>query len=81
MAKSDTGDAWLLADLVRTDRHNHREVAGDSDEAAALRILARAHQQLVWDRTRLTNRLRNALRDPRPRAEGTSLATTARTSV
>ena len=50
-------------DLVRTDRHNHREVAGDSDEAAAVRILARAHQQLVWDRTRQTNRLRNALRE------------------
>ena len=33
-AKSDAGDARLLADLVRTDRHNHREVAGDSDEAA-----------------------------------------------
>ena len=45
-AKSDAGDAKLLADLVRTDRHNHRPVAGDSDEAAAVRILARAHQQL-----------------------------------
>ena len=43
-AKSDAGDAKLLADLVRTDRHNHREVAGDSDEAGAVRILARAHQ-------------------------------------
>ena len=49
-AKSDAGDAKLLADLVRTDRHNHRPVAGDSDEAAAVRILARAHQQLIWDR-------------------------------
>ena len=67
-AKSDAGDARLLADLVRTDRHNHREVAGDSDEAAAVRILARAHQQLVWDRTRLTNRLRNALREYFPGA-------------
>ncbi len=60
-AKSDAGDARLLADLVRTDRHNHREVAGDSDEAAAVRILARAQQQLVWNRTRESNRLRNAL--------------------
>ena len=67
-AKSDAGDAKLLADLVRTDRHNHREVAGDSDEAAAVRILARAHQQLVWDRTRQTNRLRNALREYFPGA-------------
>ena len=29
-AKSDAGDAKLLADLVRTDRHNHRPLAGDS---------------------------------------------------
>ena len=29
-AKSDPGDAKVLADLVRTDRHNHRQVAGDS---------------------------------------------------
>ena len=67
-AKSDAGDAKLLADLVRTDRHNHREVAGDSDEAAAVRILARAHQQLIWDRIRQTNRLRNALREYFPGA-------------
>ena len=67
-AKSDAGDAKLLADLVRTDRHNHREVAGDSDEAGAVRILARAHQQLIWDRTRQTSRLRNALREYFPGA-------------
>lgn len=66
--KSDAGDAKVLADLVRTDRHNHREVAGDSDEAAAVRILARTHQQLVWDRNRQTNRLRNALREYFPQA-------------
>ena len=67
-AKSDAGDARLLADLVRTDRHNHRPVAGDSDEAGAVRILARAHQQLIWDRVRQTNRLRNALREYFPGA-------------
>ena len=67
-AKSDAGDAKVLADLVRTDRHNHRPVAGDSDEAAEVRILARAHQQLIWDRNRQTNRLRNALREYFPAA-------------
>ena len=60
--------AKLLADLVRTDRHNHRPVAGDSDEAAAVRILARAHQQLIWDCVRQTNRLRSALREYFPGA-------------
>jgi transposase len=62
-AKSDPGDAKLLADLVRTDCHNHRPIAGDSNEVDGLKILARAHQNLIWDRTRHTNRLRNDLRE------------------
>ncbi len=33
-----------------------------------MRILARAHQQLIWDRVRQTNRLRNALREYFPAA-------------
>ena len=45
-AKSDRGDAKVLADLVRTDRHNHRPVAGDSPEADGIKIVARAHQNL-----------------------------------
>ena len=67
-AKSDASDAKLLADLVRTDRHNHRRVAGDSDDAEAVKVLARAHQSLVWTRTRHTNALRNALREYYPAA-------------
>jgi len=67
-AKSDRGDAKMLADLVRTDRHQHRQVAGDSEIAQATRVLARAHQSLVWDRTRHTNRLRHGLRDYFPAA-------------
>jgi transposase len=70
-AKSDPGDAKLLAELVRTDRHNHRPVAGDSDVAEGVKILARAHQNLIWDRTRATNRLRCALREYFPAALGT----------
>ena len=61
-------DAKLLADLVRTDRHNHRPIAGDSAEAEAIKVLARAHQSLIWERTRHTNRLRNALREYYPAA-------------
>ena len=67
-AKSDTSDAKLLADLVRTDRHNHRPVAGDSADAEAIKVLARAHQSLIWTRTRHTNALRNALREYYPAA-------------
>ncbi len=67
-AKSDPGDAKLLADLVRTDRHNHRPVAGDTDQVGGIKVMARAHQNLVWDRTRHTNRLRNDLREYFPAA-------------
>lgn len=67
-AKSDRGDAKVLADLVRTDRHNHREVAGDSDLAEAVKVLARTHQSLIWTRQRQTNQLRNALREFYPAA-------------
>ncbi|MFQ5557194.1 MAG: IS110 family transposase, partial [Acidimicrobiales bacterium] len=67
-AKSDPGDAKVLADLVRTDRHNHRPIAGDSDQADGVKVLARAHQNLIWDRTRHTNRLRNDLREFFPAA-------------
>ena len=67
-AKSDSGDAKLLADLVRTDRHNHRPVAGDSDLAEGIKVLARAHQSLIWARNRHTNQLRNSLREYYPAA-------------
>ncbi len=70
-AKSDPGDAKMLAELVRTDRHNHRLVAGDSDLAEAIKVLARAHQNLIWERTRHTDRLRCALREYFPAALST----------
>jgi transposase len=62
-AKSDRGDAKVLADLVRTDRHNHRQVAGDSSLVEAVKVLARAHQNLIWTRQRHVNALRSALRE------------------
>ena len=66
--KSDACDAKLLADLVRTDRHNHRPIAGDSLDAEAIKVLARAHQSLIWARTRHTNAMRSALREYYPAA-------------
>ena len=77
-AKSDRGDAKMLADLVRTDRHNHRPLAGDSELAEAVRVLARAHQSAIWSRQRQLNSLRSALRAFYPAALdafGTELAT------
>ena len=67
-AKSDAGDAKVLADLVRTDRHNHRPIAGDSHDAGAIKVLARGHQNLIWSRNRQTNALRSALREYYPGA-------------
>jgi transposase len=67
-AKSDAGDAKLLADIVRTDRHNHRPVAGDSERAEAIKLLARTHQTFVWQRQRHINRLRSTLREFYPQA-------------
>ena len=67
-AKSDAADAKLLADLVRTDRHNHRPVAADSPESEGIKVLARAHQNLIWARIRHTNQLRHALREYFPAA-------------
>ena len=69
-AKSDASDAKLLADLVRTDRHNHRRVAGDSGEAEAIKVLARAHQNLIWARTRHSNGLRSSVARVLPRRAG-----------
>jgi transposase len=67
-AKSDKADAHTLADMVRTRRHQLRQVAADSDVAEAVKVVARAHQTLIWERTRHTLRLRAALRDYFPAA-------------
>ncbi len=62
-AKSDPGDAQVLAEIVRLDRDHHRPVAGDSGEVEGLKLVARTHQSLIWDRTRHLQRLRQALRE------------------
>ena len=67
-AKSDPGDAKVLADMVRTDRHNHRPVAADSETVQMVKVLARAHQTMVWSRKRQTNLLRSTLREFYPAA-------------
>src|SRR5437588_7462240 len=76
-AKSDPADAKLMADLVRTDRHNHRQLAGDSELAEAVKVLTRTHQNLIWSRQRQLNQLRSLLREFYPgalEAFGTDLA-------
>jgi transposase len=67
-AKSDAADAHMLADMVRTDSHQLRPVAGDTAESEAIKVVTRAHKTLIWERTRHTQRLRHALRDYFPAA-------------
>ena len=67
-AKSDAGDAHMLADMVRTDSHQLRAVAGDSAEAEGLKVLARTHKTLIWERTRQVQRLRHQLLEYFPAA-------------
>jgi hypothetical protein len=67
-AKSDPGDAFVLAELARTDAHNHRPVAGDSDLGEAIKVLTRSHQSLIWSRQRHLNQLRSTLREFYPGA-------------
>lgn len=67
-AKSDAADAHMLADMVRTDSHQLRTVAGDSARAEAIKVVARTHKTLIWERTRHAQRLRHALREYFPAA-------------
>jgi transposase len=59
--KSDPGDAYVLADILRTDGHRFRPLQPCSDEIKALRALVRARDDLVAERVALANRLRSLL--------------------
>jgi len=67
-AKSDAGDAHVLADMVRTDSHQLRPAAGDSPQAEGVKVLARTHKTLIWERARQVQRLRHQLREYFPAA-------------
>ena len=67
-AKSDRGDAHMLADMVRTDSHQLRPVAGDSADVEGVKVLARTHKTLIWERTRQLQRLQHQLREYFPAA-------------
>ncbi len=56
-AKSDASDAYLLADLLRTDGHRFKPLAAQSDEIRALRALVRGRDDLVATRVQLANQL------------------------
>jgi transposase len=60
-AKSDASDAYLLADLLRTDGHRFKPLAPQGDEIRALRALVRGRDDLVATRVQLANQLRSLL--------------------
>lgn len=59
--KTDLGDAYLLADLLRTDGHRFRVLTPQSDETKALRGLVRLRDDLVGQRVAMANQLRTLL--------------------
>jgi transposase len=67
-AKSDAADAHLLAEIVRLDRAHHRTVAADSDRVEAIKLAARTHQTMIWERSRALPRLRSAFAEFFPAA-------------
>ena len=64
--KSDHADAMTLANILRTDAHMHRPLPADTELARAIAVLARAHQDATWRRTKASNELRSLLREYYP---------------
>ncbi|MCP2331684.1 Transposase [Actinoalloteichus cyanogriseus DSM 43889] len=64
--KSDHADAMVLANILRTDAHAHRQLPADTELARAVAVLARAVQDAVWRRTRALQELRSLLREYYP---------------
>jgi transposase len=67
-AKSDAGDALVLANILRTDRHAHRPLPHDSELVRAIAVLARAGQDAAWSSQQISNQLRSVLREYFPAA-------------
>ena len=66
--KSDPGDAYLLADILRTAGHRFRPLQPAPDEIRALRALVRGRDDLVATRVALANQLRSLLESSWPGA-------------
>ena len=59
--KSDASDAYVLADLLRTDGHRFKALSPQGDEIFALRALVRGRDDLVATRVQMANQLRTLL--------------------
>lgn len=65
-SKSDSADALVLANILRTDKENHRRLPNDSELAQSIKVLARGHQDAVWDRQQIASKTRSLLRQYYP---------------
>ena len=68
--KDDRFDAYMLADVLRTDRARLRPLARDSDQTLTLPMTVRARQDLVGARVAMANQLRAHLETVFPGAIG-----------
>lgn len=66
--KSDPGDAFVLADILRHDRHQHRPLPAISEQGRAIKALARQHQEAIWALHQTIGRLRSVLLEFYPQA-------------
>ncbi len=66
--KTDSRDAKVLADILRTDRHLHRPLSRPTDAALEVKALARQHQEAVWALHQTLSRLRSVLLEFYPTA-------------
>jgi transposase len=69
-AKSDHADVMVLANILRTDAHVHRQLPDDTELAQAIAVLARAGQDATWSRQQIANQLRSVLLEYFPAALG-----------
>ncbi|MGE5301732.1 MAG: IS110 family transposase, partial [Alphaproteobacteria bacterium] len=66
-SKSDSFDARVLAEFLRTDHGHFRALEPNSDQAQELKLLTRDQHRLGRQKTRLLNQLRVTLKEYYPR--------------
>jgi len=67
-AKDDTFDAMVLANIIRTDRNQHRAIMPNSDLGRELKVLTQDEQRLIRLKTKLINQIQACLKDYYPQA-------------
>jgi hypothetical protein len=66
-SKSDSFDAYVLAEYLRTDHAHLRALEPSSEQAQELKLLTRDHHRLMRHKTRLINQIEVTLKEYYPR--------------